>query len=298
MHEGWYLVAFESDVEGELTAVVVGDQPLVLVEDHGCVRAFDATCPHRGANLAFGGRLDGDGIVCPFHGKHIFLGLQPAERYCVREYPVLGYGGMFFVLLSDEHENGLGALLAELAADHVFAPSFATTLEVAADLVIENAFDETHFRPTHGVRNSPELSAIARPGGPFVAEGVLEVPVSLWQQSAGDTVEIPYAAHAFSPHLVFSRMGGDHPYWVITGTTPIAGGCVVRQAIAVPANGNGRASVDPERLAYLANQSKAGLDQDRVIWEHLRPPKRPLYSPDDATMLAFRKFSRGFWRDD
>jgi 3-ketosteroid 9alpha-monooxygenase subunit A len=236
-------------------------------------------------------------IVCPFHGKHIRLGLRDAVRYCVREYPLLGYGGMFFARCSGRHENGLNALLDELTADHVFAPSFAVRMAVPGELVIENAFDDAHFRPTHGVRNDPRLEVHPSPDGPLIAEGTLEVPVSVWQRGAeAGTVAVPYVARAFSPHVVFSHLSGGDPYWVITGTTPVDGGCVVRQALAVP---NGATSARPgaARLTYLARQARAGLEQDRVIWEHLRPPERPLYSPEDAPVLAFRKFCRRFRAD-
>ena len=292
-------MAFESDLVGDLTPVAIDDTPLVLVSGAERVRAFDATCPHRGANLAFGGRLDGEGIVCPFHGKYISFGIGVGERYCVREYPLLGYGGMLFVRLSDRHENGLNALLDELVADHVFAPSFAVPIAVAGELVIENAFDDTHFGPTHGVRNDPRLE-VHRPSnnGPLIAKGTLEVPVSVWQRGEGaSTVDVPYVAHAFSPNLVFSHLGGGDPYWVITGTTPIDGGCVVRQAFAVP-NGTVGAPPDAERMSYLARQARAGLEQDRTIWEHLRPPARPAYGPEDAPVMAFRKFCRRFPADD
>lgn len=296
MYDGWYLVAFESELVGDLTPVTLGGVELVLVAGDDRIRAFGGTCPHRGAGLAFGGRLDAEHIVCPFHAKRVSLGYRPGERYCVSEYPLLGYGGMVFVRLSERHENGLEALLEELVVDHIFAPCHVVPMDVAGDLVIENAFDDTHFHVVHGVRNHPRFSVSGAPDGSLTAEGTLEVPVSLWQQASEvNVLSVPLVARAISPQLVFSHLGGENAYWIITGTIPTAEGCVIRQALALPAPvGTTPALPDQDRLAYLTGASRAGLEHDRVIWEHLRPPAHPRYEPEDASVVAFRMFCERF----
>lgn len=298
MYSGWYLVAFESDLVGDLTPVSIGYRSLILVRGDNHVRAFDAVCPHRGANLAFGGCLDGEAIVCPFHSKRILLGEQRSERYWVREYPVLGYGGMLFVRLSDEHENGLGKLLEGLAEDHLFVPCFALAMHVSADLVTENAFDETHFRPVHGVGNEPHLMVRYSDEGALIAEASFDLPVNQWQlgDGRGTTVRVPFTAHAFSPHLVISHMGGDHSYWTITGATPKAEqDCVIRFGLAVPSGrGSSQAAPSLERIKYLARQSRGGIEQDQLIWENLRPLANPRYAPEDGPVIRFKKFCKRF----
>ena len=282
-------MAFESELTGDITPIDVGGMPVILVADGDRVRVFDAICPHQGANLGYGGRLDARGIICPFHGKRVTFGTQLGTEYCIREYPTLGYGGMVFVLLSEQHENGLTDLLEELVIDHVFVPFNCTPLAAAGELVIENAFDASHFRPVHRVRNSPRFSVQHTGEGSLVAEGQLHVPVSPWHRGEPDVIlEIPFRACALSPQLVFSQIGGGNPYWVITGVTPTADGCLVRQSLVIPRSEG--ALPDTDRIAYLARASKEGLEQDRIIWEHLRPPACPRYGPDDAALLAFREF--------
>lgn len=289
MRGGWYLVAFESELTGDITPVDVGATPLILVATDDRIRAFDAICPHQGANLGYGGRLDTRGVICPFHGKRVALGTQAGTEYRVREYLARGYGGMVFVSRSEQHENGLTDLLEELVTDHVFVPFNRTSLAAAGELVIENAFDAGHFQPVHGVRNTPKFSVRRTGAGSLVAEGELCVPTSPWHRGAPDaTLTTPFMARALSPQLVFSHIGGDNPYWVITGTTPTPQGCQVRQSLAVPRSEN--APPDTGRIAYLARASREGLELDRVIWEHLRPPASPRYGPEDAALLAFREF--------
>ena len=68
MYAGWYRVAFTPDATEEVSPAEIGSLPLVLVKTPDGIGAFDAVCPHRGAHLGYGGRLDGGVIVCPFHG--------------------------------------------------------------------------------------------------------------------------------------------------------------------------------------------------------------------------------------
>src|SRR5690349_18065891 len=85
---GWYQVAFERDLQRELTPASLGATRLLLVRGEG-VRAFDATCPHRGAHLGFGGRLEGDAVRCPFHGYRIGLTAAGGHPFRAREYAAL-----------------------------------------------------------------------------------------------------------------------------------------------------------------------------------------------------------------
>src|SRR5687768_10485144 len=73
---GWYKVAFEYELENPLTAAAIGDIRLVLVRSEGGIRAYKADCPHRGAHLAYGGKLNNASIICPFHGYRIGLGKE------------------------------------------------------------------------------------------------------------------------------------------------------------------------------------------------------------------------------
>lgn len=78
---GWYLLAFLPELEEGINPLEVGGQSVIAIRCGGEVTVFDATCPHRGANLGYGGKLDRDCIVCPFHGKRIKLG-GDAQKGC------------------------------------------------------------------------------------------------------------------------------------------------------------------------------------------------------------------------
>jgi phthalate 4,5-dioxygenase len=74
---------------------------------------LDRACPHRGADLSFG-RLEGDGLRCPFHGWKFDadgrcletpaepLGSKLCERIRQRSYPVVERSGVIFAWLGEE----------------------------------------------------------------------------------------------------------------------------------------------------------------------------------------------------
>ncbi len=295
MYRGWYQAAYERELVGEITPVELGQRPIALVRDGERIRAIDAACPHRGANLGFGGRLHGGTVVCPFHGKRIGLGLESGEPWWTTEHPTLGYGGLIFVRLGEPEENGLEAQLEGLAADHYFIPGPVLRARVAADMVIENAIDDAHFHTVHAVANQPSFTIRTSEAGEFAVAGEFVVPPSDWQRTAGGThLRVPFTARVLSPSLVVSRMGGDHPYTVITGATPTAdGGCAIRMSLAVPA-GPGGEPPDAERCRYLLRQSQAGIEQDIPIWEHLVAGAPNRLAAGDATIAGYREFCRRF----
>lgn len=290
-YNGWYQVAFERDLSRDLTPAAVATKRLVIVRTPDEIRAFDAVCPHRGAHLAFGGRLDREAIVCPFHGYRVGLCASADKKFLAREYRTLVIGGLVFVRMSDSHENGLTELLEELDEDHYFVPGFEMYIRARAEMVIENAFDQTHFRTVHGVGNEPEFEIRPSKNGELTVDSIFEIPPSPWQKSGQNgMLQVPFTARAFSPGIVVSQLGGENPYWIITAATPDPdGGCTVRLSLAVRAAADG-SPPKAELCHYLLRQSKAGLEEDQIIWENMSTTVSPRYTAEDASVLGFREF--------
>lgn len=66
---GWYgiLESCLLKVSEAIFISCLGEQLVVYRTQNNKVFIVDAYCPHLGANLGVGGRVDGDCIVCPFH---------------------------------------------------------------------------------------------------------------------------------------------------------------------------------------------------------------------------------------
>jgi nitrite reductase/ring-hydroxylating ferredoxin subunit len=293
---GWYQVAFERDLTTALAPAAVGPRQLVLAQGPEGWRAADAFCPHRGAHLAFGGRVEGETIVCPFHGHRIGIGQASHDGFCTRPYPTLVVGGLVFVRISAAEDNGFAGVMAELDARRYFVPGFALRVRAPADLVIENAFDRPHFQIVHGVGTDPRFEVRDGDHGDLMATGVFSVPPTRWRRDDGSDVpqRVEFRARAFSPGLVMSELDGSPPYGVLTAATPTPeGDCVVRVSLVMPADAGGRLPAAP-LCEYLLQQSHAGLEKDRLVWEHLGQSAPCRYTAQDASVLAFRRFCHRF----
>ena len=67
---GWFIVAFASDLAvGEVKrAHYFGEELVMFRTQSGQVHVMDAYCQHLGANMGVGGEVEGENIVCPWHG--------------------------------------------------------------------------------------------------------------------------------------------------------------------------------------------------------------------------------------
>jgi 3-ketosteroid 9alpha-monooxygenase subunit A len=306
---GWYLVSFAYDLNRELMPVSIGPERLVLVRAMGRIRAFSADCPHRGAHLAYGGKLDGDAILCPFHRFRIALGRgsgdESRELY-VRERHTLVVGDLVFIRLSDNFDNGFSEMIQEIARTHVIQPGYVWDIKVPAALVIENNFDPAHFRPVHCF-DVKAISTQIDPLGSLNLTGnlalkgrfehgkvqFLQSDLTHHDDKTSET-GIPIAVKAFSPGLSVLRVGGEYPYGTIVGATPsLEGQCTLRVSLALPRAIYGD-TPNSEILAYFLEQIKAGIEDDMAIWEHISISSTNRFMDTDTAVVEFRNFCKRF----
>lgn len=137
------------------------DEPVVFYRQRdGSVVALDNRCPHRWAPLSEG-KVDGDNIVCPYHGfkfnplgKCVEIPSQTniPSRAQVKSYPVTERDGLVWIWMGD-------AALAEkkpLPFDTAWLsdPAWSyvhgfTTIDANYQLLKENILDLTHIPHVH-----------------------------------------------------------------------------------------------------------------------------------------------------
>ena len=115
----WVRIANKADLTAPrpLMPVELHGKPYVLFrDDEGELGLIGRHCPHRGADLCFG-RLEDNGLRCPFHGWHFNRTgqcvEQPAEpegstmytQIKVPMIPVKEEGGSIYALLADDEAH-------------------------------------------------------------------------------------------------------------------------------------------------------------------------------------------------
>lgn len=296
---GWFQVAFLSELASQpnpIVPITVDDRRLMAVLQGGQVEIYDAICPHRGASLAHGGQLDGDAIICPFHGYRIRLQQDAGQPLCTRRHPSWTIGDLVFVHLGDNEPLDLPGALSALFASHRVVSGFTMQVRAPHYLVSENAFDGAHFAPVHHAGAAPVATRRAADGR-LVGETTLTIPPSRWQRSADadGMVRVPLQIAAFGAGVVVSNVGGADPYTVITTATPQPDGVTtVRLSLAFP---NGATKPDPGADRYMIEQSRRGLQLDCAIWDNMDPRSVPHYVEADAAVVAFRDYIRGYGGD-
>jgi len=299
---GWQLLALADEITEPVTGLALGSRALVAVRGEHGIRVFDGTCPHRGAHLGYGGRVIGDrAIICPFHGKRIGLGAGTG-RLCVQEHETIDGGGALFARLSDvpARDHGFAAVVRNLLSTHRIVAAMTGRAAVPPELIIENAFDFSHFPTVHLI---PRL---ARPKVWLGGDGELNIttafvtPAPDWETAEGEFAS-QFHARAFNPYLVVSELGSAaSAKFVITGATPgpaaagSSGGppprpeCVVRIAIAVPRS-------EPDKaVSALIEGSKQAFKEDLPIWDNLDITAPARLDSSDAPVMAFRAFCASF----
>jgi phenylpropionate dioxygenase-like ring-hydroxylating dioxygenase large terminal subunit len=298
MLEGWYQIAYERELLGELTPASAGNHTLMIVKSGGEISTFDSICPHMGTNLAIGGILGEGHIVCPFHNFKIGLGKNEGSQFWVTEYPTLVAGGMVFAFFSNRkiEINPFRSFITGLDQKVFFVPGIKMEILTNFTNVTENAFDSNHFQPIHRVLNTPQLKRVVADRSTLKMTGVFNLPSSPWYASAlkGEILQIPYTPQAYSPGLVVSHMGGNPQYWVITSSLPHgSAGSIVYVSIGVYADSNGK-QPEEDLLRYMLERMRANLKLDAQIWENM-PAERP-FTPtaNDNGVVAFREYCLQF----
>lgn len=314
---GWFAVCLSADLprRGVRAARYFGRDLVLFRTASGRAVAADAFCPHLGAHLGSGGRVEGEAIVCPFHG----FGFD-AEGACrlsaygdplagrLRVWPLREIHGVVLV-----HHDAKGAAprweVPPLPTAGWTAPAgHRWRIRTHPQEITENSVDAGHLGVVHRFDGLEMIRPLST-DGPY-----LTIAYRKTRRLALAGLPVPVAVE-FEIHihgLGHSRVDVRVPELGVRGRllvlpTPIDGERLdLRLAVAVEEPRAARGAALPLRLlpARLAarlvrstflRMGVRDVQQDVAIWENKRYVDPPALARGDGPIGPFRKWCRQFY---
>lgn len=307
---GWFAIAFSADVPpGRVVRTRLAGEDLVVYRTRaGCIRVVDPHCPHLGAHLGYGGTVEGEEIVCPFHRFAFGLdGLCTRTGYGTRP-PVAQLRHRIVrerngAILVWWHHAGAAPdwEIPDLPTADFPAPYRAThTIVDHPQEIVENAVDIGHIGPIHGYRDIRIRRPMALEGprmtiGPaarrmFPLLGAVDVIFDvevhglgyIWVDARLRQLRTTALFQAMATPIDPTRTALRFSVAIRAGSaqrTPSAGALLLSRALTIA----------------LAPAFRRDLTLDFPIWENKAYVERPRLAKGDGPIPAFRRWAEQFY---
>jgi nitrite reductase/ring-hydroxylating ferredoxin subunit len=300
---GWFAVAFSRDlVQGDVKSIHYFGEDLVLFRTRtGEAKTLDAYCPHLGAHLAYGGRVVGEDIRCPFHGWQFDGSSGECTKipYCerippaakMRAWPTQEKNGMIFVWHHDQAKAPEWDFptFDEIGHEEWSEPRLHE-LELGAHVqdTHENNNDPVHFQYVHGMTETPPSSIEYQEGGRVyatVSNCEAEVP-------NGDPVTYDLKRDSYGLGLVALRFDGipGAGLLMFSSSTPIDNTRTHSRWLLTAT----RNMVDVWGEEFMTSLV-AGVQCDLPIWKNKVHRARPVLCEGDTYLADYRNWVKQFY---
>ncbi|MFZ8932438.1 MAG: Rieske 2Fe-2S domain-containing protein [Bacteriovoracaceae bacterium] len=156
--QGWYYLLASKEVpKNKIIPLKFFDKSFAIGRDsNGKLELFDAHCPHLGAHLGYGGKFEGEHIVCPYHGFKHKVDQRCAKGFKIKSWTVKENKGMIFFWYGPRENapiyelpnfNGLTKKLLTLNFRKIIVNASITE-------IIENMPDLDHYIYVHKMRKT------------------------------------------------------------------------------------------------------------------------------------------------
>jgi len=299
---GWFPVAFSDELApGAVRALRAFGRELVAWRgEDGAAHVFDAHCPHLGAHLGVGGRVEAGGLRCPFHAWLWDGTGRCAEVPYARKVPPKARIRAWTVreqanLVLAWHDAGGAEPWFELpAVPELGAPDWTVperrewVVRSCPQEMAENTVDEAHFRYVHGTHAVAETESVEADGAVFRVVSRNRVGTPRGEQEGRIEIE----AHGFG--FGTTRFTGVADLLLVTTGTPLDDERVhmrLQFSVRRLADSDATRGVGRAFLAEIERQ----FAQDIPIWEHKTYLPRPILCDGDGPIAALRRWSRNFY---
>jgi 3-ketosteroid 9alpha-monooxygenase subunit A len=302
MPNGWFPVAFSDELApGAVKSLRYFGRELVAWRDGGgAAHVLDAHCPHLGAHLGVGGRVEAGGLRCPFHawlwagdGRCVEVPyarkIPPKAR--IRSWTVREHANLVLVWrhAGDAPPSFELPEVPELGGAAWTPPERREWIvRSCPQEMAENTVDEAHFRTVHGTHTVAETEQVEAAGSVFRVVSRNRVGTPRGEQAGRIEIE----AHGFG--FGTTRFSGIADLLLVTTGTPIDADHVhMRLQLSVRRLPSSDATRGVGR-AFLAEIERQ-FTQDIPIWENKVHLERPLLCDGDGPIGALRRWGRQFY---
>lgn len=303
---GWFQIGYPSDVAaGEVKPLYYFGRHLVFwrTED-GEAHLNDAFCPHLGAHIGHGGKVNGDCLECPFHG----WAFKPDGTNCnipyservnksgtLRSYPVIERNSITMAWYHPEEADPLWEIpeVAELSGDPAWTPLVSRDFMVDAawQELAENGVDAAHFRYVHSTDIVPTLDSYEPDGYTTHMRSTQKFPTP--QGVVDGRIDVD----SYGPGFGLVRFSGIVDTVNLGCNTPIdESHCHLRFNFTVRDLGD-EAATSTVGDAFVHEVTKQ-VEEDIPIWENKAFIPRPALADTDGPFMKFRKWASQFYVGD
>jgi len=299
---GWFRIGARDELPpGGLARLRYFGRELVWWRDaEGRDALVDAHCPHLGAHLGVGGRVDAGRLACPFHGwrfdvEGACVAIPYAKRVPpnvrLRTYPIRVRGPF---VLAWFHPHGAPPRFEPPDVPELDDPAYSTWHPVTLDLathpqeLAENAYDVAHFATVHGHPRPGEIEEIGFEEERFWVRARQVFPSSRGPVDARNDVD------GWGPGFSRTRFSGVAEVVAFGLPTPIEDGRTRMHFSFVARNPDRDPRIERVAEAFVAETTRQ-LEQDRIVWEHKCYREKPLLVPVESGIPRFRAWYQRFY---
>ncbi len=302
---GWYAACYSDEIGvGEVKPLRAFGKELAMWRgEDGQVRIIDAYCKHLGAHMAYGGKVHGNMLECPFHAwrydeegsvKEIpYARVIPpqAKRPCGGWPTEEGSGFVWFWY----HPNGEAPQWERIdfpevgRDDYTDFDRYDWVVHAPLQFLAENAADTAHSKYIHGTATFQDadikFDGIRRTGLVKAKMGTPkgEVDGEILNMNVG-------------PGQAATRFSGISEALLIAGMTPVDHDRVrVRFAFIQP-KAEAEGPMGGLARALIRDIIKQ-FDQDKVVWDRQRFVERALICDGDGPIGDFRRWYYQFYAE-
>ncbi len=297
---GWFRVAYSNEIAaGEVKRLHLFGRELVLFRtEEGSAHVLDAHCPHLGAHMGVGGRVEGNCIRCPFHAwlwdgegrcKEVPYAQRIPPRVRANAWRVQEKNGLVFVFHHMQGEEPTYELpeVPQIGGEGWCEPHIEHWKVRARWLDMnENCVDQAHFKYIHGTLSIPETKAEAD-GPVFTATSRPKM-----RSPAGEGEGL-LITKDYGPAFQVVTIEGIIDTVLMNSATPIDEETTdVSFAYTVRTEGDPRKEkLAKAVIADLVSQ----FDHDLPIWENKAYWTTPRLCDGDGPFASYRKWIQQFF---